>query len=247
MLFRSINSTAALFLTLSVSGAVCQLRSRTDSSSHARKDWELGRPRPDSPAALDGGITDAAILEYVQELSARLARAAGAPEPKVRVTRSTQQYESFVTGDGLYISAGLLDRTEHEAELAGLLAHGLAHTPQASPHLRCVLASPLLRFPAEGMRERERQATAAAMSYMKTAGYDPAGVLDILSKLAYEHPAWSKAIHPEDLLELRARSEREPMPQAGYRLDSSGYMHARSSLETILHSVPETPSLSRRH
>jgi len=39
-----------------------------------------------------------------------------------------------------------------------------------------------------GFREHEQEATRAAIAYLKAAQYDPAAVLDLLSKISYEHP-----------------------------------------------------------
>ena len=69
---------------------------------------------------------------------------------------------------------------------------------------------------------------------LKAAGYDPAAVLDILSKLAYEHPAWAKAIVPDDLLSFRVELEGEAVPPGGYRIGSSEFAAAHTLLENAL-------------
>jgi hypothetical protein len=96
----------------------------------------------------------------------------------------------------------------------------------------------------EETRERERQATTAAVSYLKTAGYDPAGVLGLLSKVAYEHPAWAKAIASDDLLDNRVRLEGETTPATAYRVDSSDFWQVHSSLAALLGKVTGTVALS---
>jgi hypothetical protein len=53
------------------------------------------------------------------------------------------------------------------------------------------------------------------MGYLKAAGYDPEGLLDLFSKLAYEHPAWAQAIDSEDLLNQRSAIEGEEPPPGG--------------------------------
>ena len=84
------------------------------------------------------------------------------------------------------------------------------------------------------MREPERQATAAAIGDLKAAGYEPSAILDLLSKLVYEHPVWAKAIPPEDLLSFRATLETEPPPTTGYVIDSSEFMQQHSKIVTAL-------------
>jgi hypothetical protein len=83
----------------------------------------------------------------------------------------------------------------------------------------------------------ERQATAAAVAFLKTVGYDPEGVLDLLSKLAYEHPQWAEAIAARDLLDLREGLEGDALPAAGYRLGSSEFGRLRSKLEAHVNAV----------
>ena len=189
------------------------------------------RKTPD-PARRDGEITDPEILDYVRRINKSIAAAANVPAPLLRVTRSGNLYV-LPHAKSLSVSRGLLQRIENEAELAGVLAHELAHytgvPPDALQSVACVLISKAGVSQSEETRERERRATAAALAYTKAAGYDPASVLDLFSKLAYEHPAWAKAITPADLLQLRTQLEEEAMPPAGYRLQSSEFsrMHAR--------------------
>jgi predicted Zn-dependent protease len=230
-------SAAGLFFAFTVCDAICQVGSSGESATQIGKQWRLGRPAADDPEMRDGSINDAGILEYLQQLAGRLAGTAGAPAMQVRLTKSRDQYASLLPKHVLYISAGLLDRIEDEAELAGLLAHELGHTlpgQQGSlPRDACVLASAVTPAVAASLRDREQLATTSAISNLKAAGYDPAGVLDLLSKLVYEHPAWAKAIPSEDLLALRVRLEGETMPPEGYRLDSSGFSHVHSTLEAM--------------
>lgn len=217
----------------------------TDASTQVGKVWEL---RPRAARALeqgDGKIDDQAIVGCVQRIENRIASAVGAQPAEVRLTRSSDQYAVLVATRALYISAGLLQRIETEGELAGLLAHELAHlqAAKAAPPkgqgieiLRdgCILESKLAPAGSEYVRERELQATEAATGYLRAAGYDPAAVLDLFSKLAYEHPAWAKAIVPDDLLELRVKMEADAMPPGGYRIGSSEFVQAHATLETVL-------------
>jgi predicted Zn-dependent protease len=84
------------------------------------------------------------------------------------------------------------------------------------------------------MRDRERQSTALAVSYLKRAGYDPTSLLSLLSKFSYEHPGWARAIASEDLLKLRVRLENDAIPPAGYRLDSSAFVQVHAMAATML-------------
>jgi len=205
----------------------------------------------------DGRIHDPAIIGYLQRIENMIARAIGAQPLEVRLTRSSDHYAALFPNGVLYISSGLLERIENEAELVGLLAHEVAHVQQehaAAPKNQgiaifrdvCVLSSRLTPG-TEDVGEWELQATTAATGYLKDVGYDPAGVLDLFSKLAYEHPAWANAIVPKDLLELRVRTEAEDAPQGGYRIESSEFHQQHAMLEMALgHDATKGPSLVSR-
>jgi hypothetical protein len=253
------------FLSLLVHPAICQVPARDEPSPQIRKEWALGRHVAQSLEQRDGRIDDPAIIQYLQHIENTVAGAIGAQPLEVRLTRSSDQYASRLPDRVLYISGGLLERVENEAELAGLLAHELAHAQEgkvAAPKGRgvatfrdgCVLASRLTPPGPEEARERERHAATAATGYLKAAGYDPAGVLDLFSKLAYENPVWAKAILPEDLLELRIRMEADAIPPGGYRIESSQFLRTHAMLEVELgHTGAKKPSpssepvLSRKH
>jgi len=240
---------AALFFALAGTDAICQIGAAGPPSTQVEKQWKLGRRAANDLEKRDGSINDAAILGYLQHLADSLTATAGVRPIQVRVTRSTGDYAVLLPNRDLYISAGLLNSIQSEAELAGLLAHELAHLTQAHqrpPFRPCVLASDLAPSRPEDLREAEQQATASAISHLTAAAYDPAGVLDLLSKLAYAHPVWAKAIAPEDLLDLRARLELQTIPQTGYRIDSSAYLQFHNTLEGMLKNAANGPTLALR-
>jgi hypothetical protein len=227
---------------LLVHSAACQVPPG-GATPQIRKEWTLDRRVANDPEHRDGRIYDPLIAGYLQSLENTIATAAGAEAADVRLTYSSDRHASRLPGGVLYISAGLLESIENEAELAGLLAHELEHAPGES----CVLASPLAPE-APHARELERRATATATNYLKAAGYDPAGLLDLLSKLAYEHPAWAKAVLPEDLLDLRAGTEPDALPPGEYRIDSSEFQRAEALLRAALErgAKPSDGDVNRR-
>jgi hypothetical protein len=216
------------------------------TSSEARKEFGLDRHPPQDLERRDGVLNDQEIVDYVQGIADRLARTTGEKAFEVKITRASGWYADLPPRDVLYLSGGLLERIENEAELAGLLAHQLAHmhpatvpaqgpSPAASFLSSCVLAAraaPMTRI--EERRESEILATKAAIRTLRNAGYEPSAVLDLLSKLAYEKPAWAKAILPEDLLSLRAILEPDVLPQGGYIIDSSEFMRHHASIVAAL-------------
>lgn len=242
-------SVLALLFAASGGHVTAQVPSFRDTSTQVWKEWELGRRVVEDLEKRDGSIDDTAILGYVQHLANGLTNTVAMQPLRVRVTRSLDQYASLLPNRALYISAGLLDGIGNEAELAGLIAHELAHLSQSQQGSvytgRCVLQSPSAPSWPEDSRDRELQATTAAISYLKSAGYDPAGLLTLLSRLAYEHPVWARAIVPQDLLELRASLESDALPLKGFRLDSSGFIQLHRRLETMLGRAEGAPRMNR--
>jgi predicted Zn-dependent protease len=218
--------------------APCQAGSTVDTSTQAGKEWELGRRIPPDLEKKDGGIDDPQMLGYLQQLTDSLSNSAALDSLRVRVTRSTGQYAAVSPKRVLYISAGLLRSIDDEAELSGLIAHKLAHLvlvqQGAASDSSCALDPPPSSSWPQDMRDRERQSTALAVSYLKRAGYDPTSLLSLLSKFSYEHPGWARAIASEDLLKLRVRLENDAIPPAGYRLDSSAFVQVHAMAATML-------------
>jgi len=249
-----------IILTMLLASAAQGQVSEPQATTQIQKTFVLGRQIAKELERSDGLINDPAIANYVQQLANRLTGAAGEAAIEVRITRGSDWYASLLPQRVLYISGSLLERIENEAELAGLLAHELAHlqrtiAPAQSQVLLplCVLASQVMPTAwSEGRRESEESATAAAVSTLRNAGYEPSAVLDLFSKLAYERPAWAKAISPEDLLTLRASLEAEIPPASGYRIDSSEFMRQHARVAAALghadsnRSARNRPTLTRR-
>jgi peptidase M48-like protein len=207
----------------------------SSQTSQAGWTWESGRglairlePFVRHVEQQDGRFED---LGYVQRVEDRVAAAAGVSPYEIRVTFGFPWYGFLLPQRVLYVSVGLLGRVSSEAELVGLLAHELAHAQSRHPVERleqCVLATGYLPVKRNG-RIPEQLATGRGLAHMKAAGYDPSTLLDLFSKIAYEHPPWSKAIVAEDLLSLRVALEAEAEPVGGYSIDSSEFakFHAR--------------------
>jgi predicted Zn-dependent protease len=220
------------------------------TSSQIRLQFAPGQQLAQDLDQRDGRMVDPAIANYVQAIANRLASAAGGRAIEVRITRGSDTYASLLPSGVLYISGALIERIENEAELAGLLAHQLAHLQRGAlipsqtqgtiPMMwpACVLASQVARSRfGPDRRDPERESTRDAVGMLRRAGYEPSGVLDLLSKLAFEHPAWAKAIVPEDLLNLRIMVESDAPPQSGYVLDSSSFVRQHANAVSALGHV----------
>jgi beta-barrel assembly-enhancing protease len=250
-----IGITAASFLPVS---ALCQAPVPGTSSPQMRKAWVLGEHVSRTLEDRDGRIDDPRISRYLSSVGGRLATATGRQPIGIRLTRSSDRYAALLPNSVLYRSGALLHYIQSEAELAGLIAHQMSHAGRmAASHSQqpqspvvhsgeCAAASPKLSPWANILRERERQANTEAIGFLRAAGYDPAGVLDLFSRLAYEHPAWAPAIVPEDLLFLRGEVEAGAVPESGYTIDSSSFLEMKASLAKYLGHSPGTFPTPRR-
>jgi predicted Zn-dependent protease len=227
--------------------------------TQASRDFVLGRKLGEDFERRAGLVYAPSALVYLQRIANRMAAAIPAKSFEVKVTRASDAYALLLPHGVLYLSAGLVERLANEAELAGLLAHELAHMHSTLPPAQsgtipllmplCVFAPPMSPVPrAEQLRERERQATEAAVIALRGAGYDPSSVLDLFSKLVYEHPQWTKVMPPEDILNLRVAVEAQAPPQSGLITDTSEFMEQRGRIAEALRPPARnltTPTLYR--
>ena len=162
-------------------------------------------------------ITDPEVNSYVTEIGQKLAAAAG---------RDEFDYEFFVVeeealnafalpGGKIFINAGALVKTNSEAELAGLLAHEIAHAVLSHGYqliAQGALTINIFRHvPYAGAaagelivlnysREMERQADEFGTRLLATTGYAADGVRNLMAVLEEENnpspPAWLST-HPD--------------------------------------------------
>jgi len=240
MRFRMNFAGSAVCLIWLAFPASSQTPPASSPTPQVSKTWEVGRSLADQLDPFVRNVEHRHPLagylgDYVQRLEDRVAMRAGVKPEEIRVTEGSEWYAFLLPQGVLYISVGLLERVSGEAELAGLLAHELAHE---NPKLaggrfqQCALAAgylPVQRSP----RESERLATQRAIGYMKASGYDPSAMLDLFSQVSYEYQKWSKAIASEDLLKLRVGLEAEAAPVDGYVLDDSEFAKFRAKLPGV--------------
>src|SRR5215831_4843054 len=74
-------------------------------------------------------IDDPVVSEYLNHLAQNIAKNSDAKLPiNVRIIDSSEINEFTLPGGYQYVNRGLILATNSEAELAGVLAHGIAHT-----------------------------------------------------------------------------------------------------------------------
>ena len=158
-------------------------------------------------------ITDPVITEYVNRIGQNLVRNSDARVPFTIKVLDTEEVNAFALPGGFfYVNSGLILAADNEAELAGVMAHEIAHVAarhatknmtraqiwnMASVPLIFIggpvayaisevagLAVPLgfLKF----SRDAEREADLLGLEYDYATGYDPQAFVEFFEKLNVE-------------------------------------------------------------
>lgn len=155
-------------------------------------------------------VDDPVIAEYVNRLGQNLVRNSDAKVPfTIKVIDSEEVNAFALPGGFFFVNTGLILKADNEAELAGVMAHEIAHvaarhgTRQASRGQIMNLASiPLifmggwtgyairqgagLAIPMTYLtftRGFEREADLLGLQYMYKTGYDPTAFIDFFEKI----------------------------------------------------------------
>ncbi len=155
-------------------------------------------------------INDPVVNEYVDRIAQKLVRCSDANIPfTVRVIDSSDIPSAYgLPGGFLYVSSALVMNSDGEAELAGIMAHEIAHvaarhaTRALSRRRVYTIASTMsmvggpagagisnvagIAGPLSGKkfsRDAEYEADLLGLEYTYAAGYDPQALLDALEKL----------------------------------------------------------------
>ena len=174
------------------------------------QEWELGR-QLEAQLRRDLPITsDATLTRYVRSMGQEMVRAAGADNLPWRfyVVRDDAINAFNVPGGLVYINTGLIENVGSAGELAGAIAHEVAHGVERHGTQRLskandanLIAGAVLgtnpgavtqiaaQIAAQGAfarfsRADEREADAVGVRIMAGAGYDPDGLADLLERLA---------------------------------------------------------------
>ena len=158
-------------------------------------------------------LRDGVVNNYIENLGRRLAARADGPRyPYSFDVANQREVNAFaLPGGPIWINRGAIDVAQNEAQLAGVLAHEIAHIANRHPAdqitkgtfanaglglLGALLGggtgSKIAQLGAgvaaqsvmmKFSRDAEREADMKALQYMKRAGYDPRGMVEFLQVL----------------------------------------------------------------
>ena len=173
------------------------------------QEWEAGR-QLEAQLRQELPITnDATLTRYVNEMGQRMVRqtSLGNRPWRFYVVRDEAINAFNVPGGLVYINTGLIAQVGSASELAGAIAHEVAHGAERHGTQRLskaqdanLIAGAVLgdsgglerlgaQIAAQGAfasfsRSDEREADAVGVQIMARAGYDPDGLADLLERLA---------------------------------------------------------------
>ncbi|HTT60571.1 MAG TPA: M48 family metallopeptidase [Bryobacteraceae bacterium] len=157
-------------------------------------------------------IDDPVIAEYVNRIGQNLVRNSDAKVPfTIKVIDSDEVNAFALPGGFFFVNSGLILKADSESELAGVMAHEIAHvaarhgTRQATrgelAQIGMIAASIVVPYTWAGYaamqganmaipmgflvfsRKMEREADYLGLQYMYKAGYDPTSFVDFFEKV----------------------------------------------------------------
>jgi len=175
----------------------------------------LGKGAAQQVERISKMINDPVVVEYVNRVGQNLVRNSDAKVPfTIKVIDSDQINAFAMPGGFFYVNSGLILHADEEAELAGVMAHEIAHvaarhgTRNATKAEIAQFASiPLILLGPGGWagyglyqglnmaipigflkfsRDNEREADYLGLQYMYKAGYDPNAFVSFFEKIEAE-------------------------------------------------------------
>lgn len=158
-------------------------------------------------------VRDPDVAGYVQRLGRRLAAQAPGPDyPYSFSVANSRELNAFaLPGGPVWVHRGILEAAENEAQVAGVMAHEIAHIAErhsAEQMTRATVANGLLGLLGHVLdggrgeaaarigaglgtqflflkfsRDHEREADRVGAQIMRRAGYDPAGMVEFFELL----------------------------------------------------------------
>ena len=208
------------------------------------REIELGRRLAAELESNSRILDDSEISEYINRLGQNLVRSSDAKVPFViKVLDSEEVNAMALPGGFFYVNTGLIRAASEEAELAGVMAHEIAHvaarhsTEQVSkgrlfnfaslpliflggPAGYTVRQAAVLMLPLQMLhfsRSAEREADFLGLQYLYKAGYDPTALVSFFEKVKSQQRRksgfFAKAFSTHPVTEDRIRKAQQQIAQ----------------------------------
>jgi predicted Zn-dependent protease len=175
-----------------------------------KQEFEIGRQfAPEIEKELGGRIEDEDLQEYINSVGQRIARISHKPMWEYHYVAVNDKLINAwaVPGGYIFITKGMLEKLQTEAQLAAILAHETAHvvardTLNAISNqigIGLLLAAASTAHASRGVfaaaefsrriiglqysKQDEREADIAGLDYMVVAGYNPYGIIETMQIL----------------------------------------------------------------
>ena len=210
-------------------------------------------------------VTDPVIIEYVNCLGQRIVGNSDAQVPfTIKVIESDEINAFTLPGGYLYVYTGLILAADDEAELAGAMAHEVAHVAarhatraRTRREIWRYASIPLLFGGLAGVvtpmlftkfgRDAEREADLLGLEYEYASGYDPQAFIQFFEKLQTNESqkqnliAKAFASHPamEDRIRRAQKEISSFLPdKAEYVVDTSEFQEVKARVANLTHERP---------
>jgi predicted Zn-dependent protease len=219
-------------------------------------------------------VTDPVVTEYVNRIGQNIVRNSDAKVPfTIKVIDDDEVNAFALPGGFFYVNSGLILAADNEAELAGVMAHEIAHvaarhaTKNATRSQLWNLVSIPLIFAggpagyavreAAGLllpmsflkfsRNAEQEADLLGVEYEYAAGYDPQAFVEFFEKLEVHdkkhHSAIAKAFSTHPMTEDRVKAAQRAI--AIYLPPREEYVVTTSDFEDVKERLNELTNRTR--
>ena len=169
------------------------------------QDLEIGRKyAPEIEKQMGGKIDNEGLQNYLDRVGKRLVGVSHKPELDFHFTALADESVNAMAlpGGYVFITKGMLEKLDSEAQLAGILGHEIAHVAAREIGIGLLLSAATSEQTPAGVltiadlarqilslrysRQDERQADIAGIGYMFEAGYNPYGMIETMQMLENE-------------------------------------------------------------
>ena len=207
-------------------------------------------------------VTDPVVTEYINRIGQNLVRNSDARVPFTIKVLDTDEVNAFALPGGFfYVNSGLILAADDEAELAGVMAHEIAHVAArhatknmtrsqiwnmasiplifiGGPAAYAISEIASIAIPMTYLkfsRDAEREADLLGLEYDYAAGYDPHAFVEFFEKLNLDgtkkHSALAKAFATHPMNADRIKAAQDEIRK--YLPDRPEYLVDTSEFESV--------------